>query len=93
MERNDARSSPRHATLSSPRHHVVFDKFRTLPDTLQGLVVAGVPGLSALVIVLIDDLSRSSTVADGRRAHASPRPYTFRLLGPVVFRSFPNLPS
>ena len=30
---------------------------------------------------------------DGQRAHASPRPHAFRLLGRGVFRSLPTLPS
>lgn len=34
----------------------MLDKFRKLPDTLQGLVVAGVLGLSALAVILIINL-------------------------------------
>jgi hypothetical protein len=31
----------------------MLDKFRKLPEGLQGLVVAGVLGLGALVVVLV----------------------------------------
>jgi hypothetical protein len=31
----------------------MLDKIRRLPDSVQGLVVAGVLGLSALVVILI----------------------------------------
>jgi hypothetical protein len=35
------------------RRHFMLDKFRKLPEGLQGLVVAGVLGLGALVVVLV----------------------------------------
>lgn len=31
----------------------MLDKFRKLPDSFQGLLVAGVLGLSALLVILI----------------------------------------
>jgi hypothetical protein len=34
----------------------MLDKIRQLPDSVQGLVVAGALGLSALVVILIIEL-------------------------------------